>query len=551
MIFRCKICSAQFQRDDHLQRHQLSHSEPRYKCADKQCGMRFHRRDAVRRHEKSHQRSGTQKRRKPRRGVLPCPRVSTRNDTLLRPGDVVRVGSNHDDARSQFFTVDAASVDFQARLRACPSLQAKSTGKTSGAFLDCRKCATTNMLCDECISCLLSATGLAEDHFSAFQFCLQHFVRVHAREFPFLHSSSWRTSWELSGKALAMAAIGGCRIPSYGGHSRLYFDLAVNQVKSFTASLDGAEYQDVPGAATWNDAYYRRLLTSFETYILLIRYSVWSEFADLREWGIKTLADHAITVMPRLARVMSDNSHNNSTSWLIWLLLEESKRALWCFYCLAVKCRHFLHYSISTCEVVVGNIHLPCPDSLFEAPDEQTWIGRNDSNAPQHLIGLTVPSQIAFYYLMSQEPMPQLTPNKVGTYTSHILLCNLLNTYETGRTSSWNFTSLDAYLDSDISCFRLRTELIRALDYWKWLFWRDPHELWHSRHPDHQINSMMLCVYLEAQMWSSSKPHLLSASRRRAGAQLAFDLLSLISRTGFLEVSTQSRELTTLRGPHS
>ncbi|GKZ64389.1 hypothetical protein AnigIFM50267_003858 [Aspergillus niger] len=371
-------------------------------------------------------------------------------------------------------------------------------------------------------------------------FCLQHFVRVHTREFPFLHSSSWRTSWELSGKALAMAAIGGCRIPSYGGHSRLYFDLAVNQVKSFTASLDGAEYQDVPGAATWNDTYYRRLLTSFETYILLIRYSVWSEFADLREWGIKTLADHAITVMPRLARVMSDNSHNNSTSWLIWLLLEESKRALWCFYCLAVKCRHFLHYSISTCEVVVGNIHLPCPDSLFEAPDEQTWIGRNDSNAPQHLIGLTVPSQITFYYLMSQEPMPQLTPNKVGTYTSHILLCNLLNTYETGRTSSWNFTSLDAYLDSDISCFRLRTELIRALDYWKWLFWRDPHELWHSRHPDHQINSMMLCVYLEAQMWSSSKPHLLSASRRRAGAQLAFDLLSLISRTGFLEVGAKS-----------
>ncbi|GKZ92688.1 hypothetical protein AnigIFM59636_005426 [Aspergillus niger] len=370
-------------------------------------------------------------------------------------------------------------------------------------------------------------------------FCLQHFVRVHAREFPFLHSSSWRTSWELSGKALAMAAIGGCRIPSYGGHSRLYFDLAVHQVKSFTASLDGAEYQDAPGTATWNDAYYRRLLTSFETYILLIRYSVWSEFADLREWGIKSLADHAITVMPRLARVMSDNSHN-STSWLLWLLLEESKRALWCFYCLAVKCRHFLHYSISTFEVVVGNIHLPCPDSLFEAPDEQTWTGLNNSNAPQHLIGLTVPSQIAFYYLMSQEPMPQLTPNKVGTYTSHILLCNLLNTYETGRTSSWNFTSLDAYLDSDISCFRLRTELIRALDYWKWLFWRDPHELWHSRHPDHQINSMMLCVYLEAQMWSSSKPHLLSASRRRAGAQLAFDLLSLISRTGFLVVGAKS-----------
>ncbi|GLA38485.1 hypothetical protein AnigIFM63309_005782 [Aspergillus niger] len=413
-----------------------------------------------------------------------------RIDTLLRPGDVVRVGSNHDDARSQFFTVDAASVDFQARLRACPSLQAKSTGKTSGVLLDCRKCATTNMLCDECISCLWPATGLAEDHFSAFQFCLQHFVRVHAREFPFLHSSSWRTSWELSGKALAMAAIGGCRIPSYGGHSRLYFDLAVNQVKSFTASLDGAEYQDPPGTATWNDACYRRLLTSFETYILLIRYSVWSEFADLREWGIKTLADHAITVMPRLARVMSDNSHN-STSWLLWLLLEESKR-------------------------------------------------RNDSNAPQHLIGLTVPSQIAFYYLMSQEPMLQLTPNKVGTYTSHILLCNLLNTYETGRTSSWNFASLDAYLDSDISCFRLRTELIRALDYWKWLFWRDPHELWHSRHPDHQINSMMLCVYLEAQMWSSSKPHLLSASRRRAGAQLAFDLLSLISRTGLLEVGAKS-----------
>ncbi|GLA46587.1 hypothetical protein AnigIFM63604_010671 [Aspergillus niger] len=300
-----------------------------------------------------------------------------------------------------------------------------------------------------------------------------------------------------------MAAIGGCRIPSYGGHSRLYFDLAVNQVKSFTASLDGAEYQDAPGTATWNDACYRRLLTSFETYILLIRYSVWSEFPDLREWGIKTLADHAITVMPRLARVMSDNSHN-STSWLLWLLLEESKH------------------------------------SLFEAPDEQTWKGRNDSNAPQQLIGLTVPSQIAFYYLMSQHPMPQLTPNKVGTYTSHILLCNLLNTYETGRTSSWNFTSLDAYLNSDISRFRLRTELIRALDYWKWLFWRDPYELWHSRHPDHQINSMMLCVYLEVQMWSSSKPHLLGASRRRAGAQLAFDLLSLISRTGFLEVGAKS-----------
>ncbi|KAL3446105.1 hypothetical protein BJX65DRAFT_296555 [Aspergillus insuetus] len=534
MIFKCQTCSAQFQRDDHLQRHQLSHSEPRYKCADRQCGMRFHRRDAVRRHEKSHQRNGKQRRRKPRRGVLPCPRISMRKDPLLRPSDVIRVGSNHDDALSPFLTVDADSVDSQAKLWPFPSPEAKNNGETSGVLLDCVKCATINMLCNECISCLLAGTGLAEDHFSAFQFCLQHYVRVHAREFPFLHSSSWRTSWELSGKAFAMAAIGGCQIPSYGGHSRLYFDLAVSQVKDFTAFLDGAEYQNAPGTATWNDGCYRRLLTSFETYILLIRYSVWSELADLREWGIKTLADHAITVVPTLAKVVSNNPHN-STSWLLWILLEESKRALWCFYCLAVKCRHFLHYSISTCEVVVRNIHLPCPDSLFEAPDEQTWKGLNDSNVPQQLIGSTVPSQIAFYHLMSQQPMPQLIPRKVGTYTSQILLCNLLNTYETGRTISCNFTSLDAYLNSDMSRFRLCTELIRALDYWKWLFWRDPHELWHSRHPDHQINNMMLCVYLEVQMWSSSAPHLLSASHRRAAAQLAFDMLSSISRTGFLE----------------
>lgn len=588
MEFKCDTCSVRFQRDDHLQRHQLSHSEPRFKCAHKQCGMRFHRRDAVKRHEKSHQQTNSKKRcRKPRRGILPCPRVEiTRSARRSVQRVSNREGVSGDSTHSgRAVSSPSAGVDagISGQLQGvCDSSAGRSPQEATNqrawanAILsDCAGCATIKMLCDECIGHLvLPVMGLAEDQHGAFWFCLQHFVRVHAQGFPFLHSSSWRTDWVPSGKLLAMAAVGGRQIPSYVERSRVYFELAVNLVRGFTAASLGSEDRpadDGLGSAVGcddddDDGYHRRLLTSFETHILLIEHSLWSNHAELRDWGIGELANQAITILPTIAEFVRKRLHPNTTSWRRWILLEESKRALWCFYCLAVKSRHFLDSPIFASELV-KSLHLPCPDSLFEAPDGQSWKMCTDEayGSPnvqqQQPDNNSVLFQQAFYHLLAELPMPppltiSTTNQAAAKSTSQILLCALIDTFQTSLTIPTNFNTFDAYLQTDIYRFRPRAELLRALEYWKSLFWRDPHELWHHPQPhhhdvagwkyppDYQITTMMLCVYLEVRMWEESPlavaAHPLSAVHRRAAAQIAFDTLSAIARTGFLEVGTKS-----------
>ncbi|BCS21522.1 uncharacterized protein APUU_21954S [Aspergillus puulaauensis] len=517
----CETCSARFQRDDHLRRHRLSHAEPRFKCADPQCGMRFHRRDAARRHEKSHQQTAAPKRRRPRRGILPCPRIATKPIHPVGPSSC-----DHDN-----HALSAPDNAAGGPLHESPNLISSSdTDQKSAMLMDCSQCAATNMLCDECISGLLPATGLGEQDWNAFRFCMQHFVRIHAQGFPFLHSSSWRMDWEQSGKLLAMAAVGGREIAPYAEISKVYFEMAVNRLEYFMVSMG-----DTSCITERDDSFHRRLLVCFETCILLIEYSVWSRHRELRQRGLKEFTHQAIVAVPVLADVM--NSMPKHTRWPLWILLEESKRALWCFYCLGVKSGHFLNHPLSTPEIV-KNMHLPCPDAVFEAPNSPAWRERNDSN--NHQSGGPVLFREALYQLMSADRMRQLIVDETAKYSSHILICGVLDNYQTSITIPCNFATLDAYMELDMSRFRLRDDLMRALRYWKALFWHDPHELWHSKHPDHKLNDIMLWMYIEVQAWRCPESHPLSPLHRRVAAELALDIFSSISLTGFLEVGAKS-----------
>lgn len=69
--YKCKHCSDQFKREDHLRRHELSHGFPRFLCDHGACGMRFHRKDVLQRHKLVHQPNPLKRRRKPRRGPIP------------------------------------------------------------------------------------------------------------------------------------------------------------------------------------------------------------------------------------------------------------------------------------------------------------------------------------------------------------------------------------------------------------------------------------------------------------------------------------------------
>ena len=68
---RCDRCNKSFTREDHLRRHESSHSFPRFTCPHNGCGMRFHRQDVLRRHQTVHIPDARKRRRRPRRGPLP------------------------------------------------------------------------------------------------------------------------------------------------------------------------------------------------------------------------------------------------------------------------------------------------------------------------------------------------------------------------------------------------------------------------------------------------------------------------------------------------
>ena len=67
----CDRCNKSFTREDHLRRHESSHSFPRFTCPHSGCGMRFHRQDVLRRHQTVHVPDPRKRRRRPRRGPLP------------------------------------------------------------------------------------------------------------------------------------------------------------------------------------------------------------------------------------------------------------------------------------------------------------------------------------------------------------------------------------------------------------------------------------------------------------------------------------------------
>jgi hypothetical protein len=248
--------------------------------------------------------------------------------------------------------------------------------------------------------------------------------------------------------------------------------------------------------------------------------------------GVEDAANEAITMVPTLTNAIAYKLPPRN--WLEWVLLEESKRALWCFYCLVIKSRHFLHHPVSAPETIT-TMDLPCPDILFEAPNQQLWRERKDCCLYQSMG--SPPFRKTFYQLMSVDLMCQPVVDEAAKYSSHILLCSLWDAFQNGTTIACNFTTMDAYLERDMSRFRLRADLSRALEHWKALFWRDPYDLWHSHRPDYKFNSVMLSVYIESQEWSCPGAHPLRPSYRRVAAQLALNILSSISFCGFLEVS--------------
>lgn len=512
--YKCQLCSAKFQRGDHLHRHKLSHFKPHFICAHIQCGMQFHRRDALKRHEVLHKSGGLKKRRKPRRGIIPHTRLSQQQTDSARPSTCL----DHVSIRSS--TKDPLPEP------PIPS-PVSDAGHTDPILSNCHQCEAVGMLCPSCMSPLLSTVLLGEDAQSMFQFCLQHFIRTHTEEFPFLHCSSLRTDWDESGKAFAMAAVSGCWIPEYTHFSTFCFRSAVDRVEKFAASLGVT-----PDTGQWSNEVHRRTLASFETRILLIQYSVWSHTKALQEWGLKQLAIEAMTTVPNLVKKTTLNT--STCHWSEWIIIEESKRALWYFYCLLVKSRHFLHHPVSV-PGAITKLSLPCPDALFGAPHEQRWKERKVS-CPYPLHN-PPPSQKAFFELMSMAQMDQPIVDEAATYTSAILLCSLIDVIHTATTTLSNFATLDAYQQQDMCYFRLRDEIFSVVQYWKTLFWQDPYDLWHRHHPHHKLNSIMLVAHIESNLWRCSDGHpLVGSSYRRASAEVAIEILSGIARVGFIEV---------------
>ncbi|KAI1358726.1 hypothetical protein F5Y08DRAFT_321162 [Xylaria arbuscula] len=315
--FRCSDCAAEFSRKDHAKRHKLSHSRPRFVCAYPNCGLFFHRRDVLRRHEAVHRPENAEKRRRPRRGLLPPSRPGLEG----RQEEVSPASETHHEVARTPVTLrgDTATESYS---------DAGEWTEISDDIVDatCTCHVQDGTVCLYCSSELIRLTAgrLPSDSQRAIMFCATHYIQSQLKWFPFIRPASLRTNWLMSGRALILAALGARSIKEYKALSGLLWTEAV----SCQANWANSSVSDS-----------KNLVSNFQTKILLLEYLQWSEGNGCPEWVRPMLSEMGQREACELVGMLSDFSAEFRVDDSVEdeLCLQEIRWTLWKFYCILTR----------------------------------------------------------------------------------------------------------------------------------------------------------------------------------------------------------------------
>ena len=102
---------------------------------------------------------------------------------------------------------------------------------------------------------------------------MTHYIQSQLKWFPFIRSSSLRTSWLLNGRALILAALGARGIKEYKALAEDLWTEAIRCTEAWAFS-------------SISDS---NILSNFQTKILLVEYLQWSEYNRHPSWMVPML----------------------------------------------------------------------------------------------------------------------------------------------------------------------------------------------------------------------------------------------------------------------
>lgn len=494
----CQDCGKYFKRQDHLDRHRLSHGRAKYKCDQASCGMAFHRRDVLSRHQQVHRFNPSKRRRRPRRGINPEPLVSL----------------------SQAASSEKKAVS-QAELVLGLSTNSRPTNLDSS-------------------DCPIKAFPLG-----SFDFCFEHYLQTCVRRWPFIHHTWLIRTGMTRAKQLSMATLGGCTVAEYRQDASIFFQEA-RILLSTQASRDGVSIVDasLDGQLQF-DPYVA--LDQFQTYVLLLEFALWNANAEAKHWALRTTFDIASITVPRFISHI-ENIQKPEQTWEEWVHEEQCVRTLWAFYITTQKAIHQYPCFVSTLRAQ-QHTRLPRSDILFNAFDEQIWsqCGHNILGNGITMVDLTLKSALQLAQSKSA-PTSQILADLTPT-ARHVVLVAFLEIYTNGaRHLPVNIDNTTLPGTSQLvahACPGLFSPTLLTL---RSLWHLPPGDLFSAKPPRSiDLQNVLLLNHLEIFVLTHLDDRLDThqrSSRLCAAAGISTDILESIYENEMLDVTTKAPWLT-------
>lgn len=220
----------------------------------------------MRRHEAVHRPENAEKRRRPRRGLLPP----------SRPGLEGEQGRSLSTSKYQISAISMNVVNRKSDAGTPVDQNDGDSGDWTEVSDDivsstCACHVQDGTVCVHCSSELVRLTDgrIAPKSQAAIMFCMTHYIQSQLKWFPFIRPAALRVNWLQNGRALILAALGARAIKEYKALSGLLWAEAVSRQAAWA-----------PSSISDSD----NILSDFQTKLLLLEYLHWSEDDKYPAW---------------------------------------------------------------------------------------------------------------------------------------------------------------------------------------------------------------------------------------------------------------------------
>ncbi|KAF4304119.1 Zinc finger C2H2-type protein [Botryosphaeria dothidea] len=588
--YKCKHCSDQFKREDHLRRHELSHGFPRFLCDHDGCGMRFHRKDVLQRHKLVHQPNPLKRRRKPRRGPIPHGPIQQQvQDSTTPPQEPLPSLSPVSVSASASHTVTPPQHHATASSTASqsPPSDLQMTGvltNTSDSFNLTNEWdygiqewpeysmhlanpnimpswqdyvmpsfdPTTSPLVPPSLALAHAPNASFPLTASIFQppvlpmtqqdmrICVDKFRQRFLPRIPFLHYLTCEQEYLTQNSAMyyTMAMAGSLYLDEYRSKAARMHKLASETLQRQTQMVG-------PSSAhlgtTLSEQQTTSCLQSFQAKILLIDFAVWYGNEETRRWAGREKLNVAQALIDFVQASLPPLTYDD---WGRWRLREEIKRTAFAFFVNSVMQSTFYGHDTP---ILANSIELtlPCPESIWEATSEAEW------QTQVEVLGLREKSEIIFptaaHAILSQDTVYSTDYELATIFGQLILLCVIMDSYNVAAKLPTNYTTVEGWKTRNMSTFRLRESIDGALNLWTELWWASPECLWDSTMPAHpRIENIFLHQFITTKLHKNHNTLRDRPDWTYKPIDCASAMFTSISKLGFHEIAAYASHVLSL-----